>query len=82
MASSLLWEEAKSFTPAYNSPLPPGVSAVAIALGERHTCVVASGGGVKCWGWNGNGQLGIGSTADASLPQDVAGARLPAPSPA
>ncbi len=50
-----------------------GVSAIAIALGHAHTCAIVSGGGVKCWGWNGYGQLGIGGTTDATRPADVAG---------
>ncbi len=53
--------------------LPAGISAVAIALGEAHTCAIVSGGGVKCWGYNGYGQLGIGSWAEATSPADVAG---------
>jgi alpha-tubulin suppressor-like RCC1 family protein len=50
-----------------------GVSAVAIALGEYYSCAIVSEGGVKCWGDNGFGQLGIGSTSDATRPADVAG---------
>jgi alpha-tubulin suppressor-like RCC1 family protein len=57
----------------------PGVSAVAIALGEAHACLIASGGGVKCWGDNKHGQLGIGNTVDATQPTDVAGARTHPP---
>ncbi len=56
--------------------ITPGASAVTIFGGETHTCVITSGGGVKCWGNNLYGQLGIGSTADATRPMDVAGARL------
>jgi alpha-tubulin suppressor-like RCC1 family protein len=55
-----------------------GISAVAIALGHSHTCAIVTGGGVKCWGRNDAGQLGIGSKADATLPTDVAGDRTPA----
>ncbi len=57
------------------------VSAVAIALGWAHTCVIVSGGGVKCWGANWVGQLGIGSRTDATSPADVAGDGCP-PTPA
>ncbi len=52
---------------------PPGISAVAISLGLLHTCVIVSGGRIKCWGSNSNGQLGIGSRTDATSPADVAG---------
>jgi hypothetical protein len=36
-------------------------------------CVIVSGGGLKCWGRNDFGQLGIGSTGDRHSPLDVPG---------
>jgi alpha-tubulin suppressor-like RCC1 family protein len=45
----------------------------AIALGNFYTCAIEAGGGVKCWGYNGFGQLGIGSTADQTSPVSVPG---------
>ncbi len=48
-----------------------GDSAVAIALGSGHTCALLAGGGVKCWGANGYGQLGTGDTSSRSSPVSV-----------
>jgi alpha-tubulin suppressor-like RCC1 family protein len=57
------------------TPYPlAGLFAIAIAVGGPHTCAIAAGGGVKCWGANGNGQLGIGSYEDQNRPADVTGA--------
>jgi alpha-tubulin suppressor-like RCC1 family protein len=36
------------------------VSAVKLAAGTAHACVVAPDGGVRCWGANEHGQLGVG----------------------
>ncbi len=54
-----------------------GLSAIAIAAGYAHTCAIVAGGGVKCWGDNWNGQLGIGSNENQNRPADVTGAVRP-----
>jgi alpha-tubulin suppressor-like RCC1 family protein len=53
-------------TPADVVGLSTGV--VAIATGYQHTCALTTAGAVKCWGYNGYGQLATGLRTTATCP--------------
>ena len=48
-----------------------GIEVIGVSTGWEHTCAVASGGGVWCFGGNNYGQLGIGNTTDRHSPSAV-----------
>ena len=59
----------KRLAPVDVSGLASG--ALALALGEHHTCAVMISGGAKCWGDNDDGQLGDSSMTERHVPVSV-----------
>ncbi len=46
---------------------------IAVAAGGTHTCALAKGGGVSCWGDDQSGQLGDNDSSDKAAPVSVTG---------
>ncbi len=42
--------------------------ATQISTGKHHTCTIDNINDIMCWGWNGRGQLGDGTTIDKTTP--------------
>ena len=56
------------------TPLVTGTrDAARLALGAAHSCVIATDATVRCWGENGAGQLGDGTTTDRRTAVPVTG---------
>jgi alpha-tubulin suppressor-like RCC1 family protein len=51
----------------------PASSVRSVAAGGLHSCAVTSAGAAMCWGFNGSGQLGDGTTEQRSRPAPVVG---------
>ena len=58
-------------SPVQVSGLSSGVKQ--LAVGADHTCVLTTGNGVKCWGYNSEGELGDSSNTNRTAPVDVTG---------
>lgn len=52
----------------------PLTGVVELTAGDAHTCAVLDGGRAVCWGFNGSGQLGDGTTTTRLLPVFVTNA--------
>jgi len=57
--------------------LGTGRTAIAITTGGAHGCAILDDKSVKCWGWNNNGQLGLGDTDDRGDASGEMGDNLP-----
>lgn len=44
-----------------------------VAAGSYHSCALTTAGGVACWGWNGLGELGDGTTTKRNTPVALSG---------
>jgi alpha-tubulin suppressor-like RCC1 family protein len=54
-----------------DAALDGGVGYVGVAAGNAHTCALLATGVVRCWGANGSGELGDGTTVPHAAPAAV-----------
>ncbi len=48
-----------------------------VVTGGVHACAIVQGGAVKCWGYNGDGELGVGDTNNRGVASSQMGDSLP-----
>lgn len=51
--------------------MPAGLGVAEISAGWIHTCAVATNASVYCWGYHGEGALGLGEDVDSDVPAYV-----------
>ena len=59
----------KSYVPVGPIDLGAGRTAKMVSAGGSHTCAILDDDTLKCWGYNGYGNLGYGDTTDRSSPE-------------
>ncbi len=65
--------DASSFDGAGSNAAPSSTGTTVLAAGSTFVCAVTSNGGVECWGFGSEGELGNGSTGSALRPTPVKG---------
>ena len=59
----------RSYVPVGPIDLGAGRTAKMVSAGSDHACAILDDDTLKCWGGNGNGQLGYGDTNHRSSPE-------------
>ncbi len=52
----------------FNDDTTASLTSATLSSGGNHSCAVIANGEVRCWGRNGSGQLGNGTTTDSAQP--------------
>lgn len=63
--------------PMPNVDLQTSGTVTHVAVGNNHACAVLGGRTIKCWGWNYEGQLGLGDTVARGNQPNELGPALP-----